>query len=69
METSESLLKKAVLLKPKERSLLIEGLLQSIDKPDKVIDSIWSEEAENRLKAHREGRTKAITYRDVFGDA
>ena len=68
METSESLLKKAVLLKPKDRSILIEGLLKSIDEPSSELDSLWAEEANKRLKAHRDGNTKALTYNEVFGD-
>jgi hypothetical protein len=58
MENSESLLKKALLLKPPDRFLLIDGLIGSLDEPDKEIDEIWGVEAEKRLKAHREGKTQ-----------
>ncbi len=66
MESSESLLKRAMLLKPQDRFLLIEGLIRSLDEPDKEIDVIWAEEAEKRLRAHREGRTQGVAFKDVF---
>ena len=68
MENSESLLKKALLLKPQDRFLLIDGLIRSLDEPDKKIDEIWSAEAEKRLKAHREGKTQGVTFKAVFGE-
>jgi putative addiction module component (TIGR02574 family) len=68
MENSESLLKKALHMKPQDRFLLIEGLIRSLDEPNKEIDAIWAEEAEKRLRAHREGKTKGVPFRDVFGE-
>ena len=68
MESGESLLKKALQLKPQDRFLLIEGLIRSLDEPDKEIDEIWDVEAEKRLKAHREGKTQGVPFRTVFGE-
>lgn len=68
MENSESLLKKAILLKPQDRFLLIDELIRSLDEPNREIDAIWAEEAEKRLKAHRRGKTIGIPYEDVFGE-
>ena len=68
MDTTESLLKKALLLKPQDRFLLIDGLIQSLDEPNKEIDAIWAEEASKRLKAHREGKTQGVQFREVFGE-
>lgn len=68
MENCDSLLKKAILLKPQERALLIEGLIRSIDEPDKNIDTIWADEAEKRLIAHRDGKTTGIPSEDIFGE-
>ena len=56
------------MLKPHERFLLIESLIHSLDEPDKKIDEIWSEEAEKRLKAHREGRFKGVAFNDIFDE-
>jgi putative addiction module component (TIGR02574 family) len=68
MDTCESLLKKALLLKPQDRFLLIEGLIHSLDEPNKEVDEIWAEEAEKRLMAYRKGRTQGIPYKEVFGE-
>ena len=66
MENCESLFKKACLLKPQERFLLIDGLIRTIDEPNINIDNIWTEEAEKRLRAHKSGKTTGISFEDVF---
>lgn len=67
MNIDKGLINKALELKPQERFLLIEVLVQSLDKPDPEIDEIWLKEAESRLKAHREGRVKGIPVEEVLG--
>lgn len=54
--SSKEILEKALKLKPQERFLVIEGLIRSLDEPDKRLDDIWAEEAERRLAAYREGK-------------
>ncbi|MBN1893941.1 addiction module protein [bacterium] len=68
MEASKELLKKALELKPAERIMLLSGLIESLDEPDKTIDEIWTIEAEKRLKAYRNGKLKGVSYSDVFGE-
>lgn len=68
MEASKELLKKALELKPQDRIILLEGLIESLDEPDKNIDQIWTEEAEKRLNAYRSGRTKGVSYEEVIGE-
>ena len=68
METSESLLKKALVSRPQDRFLLIDGLVRSLDEPNKEITAIWADEAEKRLRAHREGKTQGVPFNDVFGE-
>ncbi|MGE0083385.1 MAG: addiction module protein [Desulfococcaceae bacterium] len=68
METGGSLLTKALSLKPHERFLLIDELIRSLDHPDTAINEIWLEEASKRLKFHRVGKTKGISFKEVFGD-
>jgi len=65
MSTKE-ILAQALKLKPKERYTLVEGLIKSLDEPDKKLDEIWAEEAEKRLKAYREGRLEGIPMEDIF---
>jgi putative addiction module component (TIGR02574 family) len=67
MSTKE-VLDKALKLKPEERFLLIEGLLKSLDEPDKRLDEIWVDEAERRLQAYREGKLEGIPMDQIFGE-
>ena len=68
MEASKELLKKALELKPQDRISLLEGLMESLDEPDKNIDQIWTEEAEKRLNAYRNGRIKGVSFTEVIGE-
>jgi len=58
--STKDVLEKALKLKPEERFLVIEGLLKSLDEPDRRLDDIWADEAERILKAYREGRLEGI---------
>ena len=59
---SQNVLKEALNLNPQERALLIDGLLISLDEPDKSIDEIWHEEIEKRVDAVKAGRLKTVPY-------
>lgn len=65
MSTKE-ILKQALKLKPEERFLVIEGLLKSLDEPDKILDNTWADEAERRLKAYRKGQLEGIPMEEIF---
>lgn len=61
------IIKEALHLPPQERYIIIESLVQSLNKPDEEIDNIWIEESKKRLKAYREGTAKTVSYEQVFG--
>jgi len=42
MNEPKDILEHALKLKPAEKFMLIEGLLTSLDEPDKTIDEIWA---------------------------
>jgi len=63
------LIEKALELKPQDKILLIEALIESLDKPDKYVQEIWLKEAQARLDAHRKGRTKGIPVEGVLGQS
>ena len=63
---SKEVLEKALQLDPDERFTLVEGLIKSLDEPNKELDEIWSEEAEQRLKAYREGKIESISGEATF---
>ena len=64
--SNKDILEMALKLKPEERFLIIEGLIKSIDEPDKNIDDIWAEEAEKRLKAYRDGKLQTVPAEEIF---
>ena len=66
--SSKELLEQAMTLKPEERLVIVEGLLKSLDEPDRKLDEIWVEEAEKRLIAYRDGRLEGIPMEEVFRD-
>ncbi|MCD6326439.1 addiction module protein [bacterium] len=63
---SKEILKQALRLKPDERFLLVEGLINSLDEPDRSLDAIWAEEAEKRLKAYRAGNLEGSPMEEIF---
>lgn len=63
---SKEILSWALTLKPEERFVIVEGLLKSIDEPDRTVDEIWAEEAEKRLAAYRKGELEGIPMEEVF---
>ena len=65
MSTKE-LFDAAMKLKHEERLTLVEGLIQSLDEPDRKLDEIWAEESEKRLKAYREGKLEGIPMEEIF---
>ncbi|MBN1591675.1 MAG: addiction module protein [Candidatus Coatesbacteria bacterium] len=66
---SKEILAEALKLKPDERFMMVEALINSLDEPDKSLDAIWAEEAEKRLRAYRSGRLKSVPIEKVFGES
>jgi putative addiction module component (TIGR02574 family) len=64
--SSKEILEQALKLKPNERFMVVEGLIKSIDEPDRLLDEIWAEEAEKRLKAYRAGNLEGIPMEEIF---
>jgi len=63
---SKEILSQAIALKPEDRFMIVEGLLKSLDEPDRKIDEIWAEEAEKRLMAYRDGKLEGIPMEEIF---
>ncbi len=66
--SSKEILIQALALKPEERFMIVEGLLKSLDEPDRNIDEIWAIEAEKRLKAYRDGSLEGVPMEEIFKD-
>jgi putative addiction module component (TIGR02574 family) len=63
---SNTILNKALQLRPAERLQLIERLTRSLNKPDEKIEQIWVEESEKRYQAVKEGNVKAIPLNKII---
>ncbi|MCK5153756.1 MAG: addiction module protein [Spirochaetales bacterium] len=65
---SQEILNEALSLKPQDRFIIVEGILSSLDHPDKELDEIWGNEAVARLKAYRTGKMKGHPISEIFND-
>lgn len=63
---SQQILKDALTLSFKERAVLVDNLLASLDQPDEHIDHLWQKEVEDRIAAYRSGKIRAITLDEVL---
>ena len=66
MSKTNDILKEAITLPPSERAYLVDKLLGSLDERNKVIDELWSKEAESRIDAYDQGRIKSITIDKIL---
>ena len=64
----KEILEQALSLKPEDRFMIVEGLIESLDHPDQTIDEIWAKEAEKRLDAYRKGDLEGVPMDDIFQD-
>jgi putative addiction module component (TIGR02574 family) len=65
---AEKLFQDAMGLPVTERAVLIQELMSSLDRPDKEVDELWAQEAEDRLRAFRAGELGAISADEVFNE-
>jgi len=66
---AESILAEALELPPMERAELVENLLSSFEfQSRKFIDTLWAQEAEDRIDAFERNEMTAIPAKDVFAD-
>jgi len=66
MDPTNNILKEVLTLKPSQKAQLIDKLLSSLDKPDREIDELWANEAEDRIDAYDQGKIKAIPLKKVL---
>lgn len=64
--TAEALSAQAAQLPPAERMQVVERNLDSLDQPDAALDTLWADDASDRLAAYRRGEIKAVVLSDVI---
>ncbi|NTW53718.1 MAG: addiction module protein [Chlorobaculum sp.] len=65
MESVDEMVKKAIVLDPKERIRLVEAILYSLDKPDPEIEKSWIAESEARYDAFKRGELEAEDWDEI----
>jgi hypothetical protein len=65
---AQRVLSDALSLSAPERALLAESLLESLDRTDATVDSLWAREAEDRLAAFEAGTMDTTDAADVFAE-
>lgn len=60
------ILKETANLKPAEKYIIIENLIQELNQIDTSIEKAWIEESEKRLKLYEDGELKTLSYEEVF---
>jgi len=60
------IINEALSLKPQDRYMIIENLVQSLSQPNSEIDQHWIEESKKRVQAIKNGTLKTVSYGDVF---
>ena len=56
----------ALSLKPQERYMIIENLVESLNRTDPAIEALWVEESEKRLDAIKSGELETVPYEEIF---
>ncbi len=63
---AKKVLQQALQLSQRERAVVAEGLLSSLDKPDPAIDELWAKEVKARIDAAERGEMEMVSEEEVF---
>ena len=64
--SANEIIQQAIDLKPQERYLVIESLIQSLNEPDKNIENLWIKESQKRLNSYNDGALQTVSFEEVF---
>lgn len=67
-ELAQKLLHQAIRLSAPERVALVEGLVESLDKPDPTLDALWLQEAQSRIAAYQASELGAVDADQAFAE-
>ena len=67
-DLTKSITHKALSLSSREKAVLAEQLLYSLEQPTQELDQVWAKEAENRLDALEQGKAKTVSADSMFGN-
>ena len=61
-----NMLDEAIKIPPKERVVLAELILASIDHEDNTIKEAWLSEVKKRMQAVKEGKSKLLDFNQLY---
>jgi len=62
----KNIFKEALNFEPMEKFEIIDKRLSTLGTPDREIDKLWSQEAEDRITAFEKGAIKMLTIKEVL---
>jgi len=66
MLTAKTVIDEGLQLKPEERCIVIDALVESMEAPDKEIDDLWKNEIESRVTAYETGKMETVSLEEVM---
>ncbi len=66
MNIDKEFIDRVLELKPKEKLFPVEALIESLNKSDKYVQKKCLKEANARLLAHRQGKSKGVLAEKVI---
>jgi len=60
------ILKETATLKPVEKYMIVENLIQELNSIDEDIQQAWIETSEKRLELYEKGELETLSYEEVF---
>ena len=64
--SANEILNQAILLRPQEKYLIIENLINSLNENDKNIEKLWIEETQRRLELFNKNQLETVSYEEIF---
>ncbi|MBI1936717.1 MAG: addiction module protein [Ignavibacteriales bacterium] len=61
--SSKEIIRNVLKLSPKEKLLIVDSILKSLDEPDKDIEKVWLDESKKRLKFFRVGKLNGVPHK------
>lgn len=63
---ARQILKEVLALPFKDRAMLVDDILASLDQPDEQIDRLWRKEIDDRIAAYRTGKIISVSLEEVL---
>jgi hypothetical protein len=62
----KNIINESIRLKPQNRYLVVEKIIESLNNPDESINKLWVEESQKRLQKYKQGTLETMDYNQVF---